>query len=323
MTKKITIPRSLIDITHGESFVLRSMPRFGPMHASQVLRQAANRSSHLIASARLDHSHDAVIHAEFERLRSGLSLDRFLADPILAKRLWKACVSKGLQSAPYLINLRLFAMRKVRRDAFKGTEKPARAQHLIEHYGPAVEAAMRFVKFRFGASIDDMLAHPVIGEAFAKVAATIIPGGTDIDYRLCALQIRKGRHLTGLYAGIAKGLDVESIESCWMNLGTLDGAQRREVSDRGGILELSSLKKPVYFLRTGALNESIQQTFRPEQIRKLLDVDNFVDLNYKTLRLRAVKKSDLPGGTPKAWELKLIDVYNPLLNWPVHQNEAA
>jgi hypothetical protein len=321
--RKVAIPRSLVDVNHGESFVLPRLPRFGPMFAQQVIRQGFNRAKQLLSEAQLDHQYDDLIRAEFERLRKGVSLDRFLADPILSLKLSRACAARGLKAPEYAINLRLFALRKIKKSAFKTTERPTRAHYLIEEYGPAVETAMRLVKFRFGASVDDMIAHPAIGEVFVKVASAINPGGTPTQYRLCALQIRKSRNLTGVYEKIAESLEVEWIESRWLELGTIDQAFLRDVSERGGLIKIYTTTEPLYILRTNVLNDSLHQTLRPQHIKKLLDIDTFLNVEYADLRVQAVKNADLPGGTPKAWELKLIDAYNPLLNWPVNDREAA
>jgi hypothetical protein len=317
MTKKTPIPRALSDTGAGESFVLPFVPLFGAMNASALLRHAVERHAQLQRTIELTHDWDEEIKAAFEKLRKGLSPDRFLADPSSSRALQRELARQYRLKAPEsAINLRLLGLRKAHRKSFAPTETPARARHLIELYGPGVEAALRAVKFRYGASIDDMLAFPEIGEDFESIARELSPGATPIEYRLCALQIRKGRHLTGTYEQQAKELDVRRLDRRWIDLGSPRDAQRADVSEKAGLLELLTPDQSLYILRTQHVDRSIHTTFRPEQVKRLLDNERFLRTEYKDVQLRAVQKKQLPGGTLKTWELKLMNIRNPLLNLP-------
>jgi hypothetical protein len=311
----------IAQLVGGEGFILTGV-RFGGLHSGNVLNQIHARRSRLIGFPHIGHDHDETIRDAFEHLRKGLSADRFLSDPALSKILQKECRRRGLTAPEPAINLRLLAIRKsAGGSGFKGTEHPARARHLVERFGPGVEAAMKFVLLRFGASVDDMLAHPAIGAEFSEVAQNISPGATEIEYRLCALQVRKGRHLSGAYEQRVEELDSQMIARRWENLGTPDEAEHRDIPAEPGLLELSADTQSLYVLRTSLIGATVASTFAPNQVRRLLKTDLFSEYEHKRLNLRYVRRKDLQFGSPKSWELRLIKDRQPIFNWPV--SEAA
>ncbi|MEM6507226.1 MAG: hypothetical protein AAF711_17440 [Planctomycetota bacterium] len=155
-----------------------------------------------------------MIVKAFEKISNGYSPDRFLADPSLVKKFNKLCVELGLKRKPVEINRRLLAMRKrTGGGLIKPTTNYDRRAGLIEKLGPAVEFAMTKMAVRFGASVDDLLASPEIGSAFESVARRIIPRGTAVEYRLCALQIRKATHVKGDMRTLFEEVTAHDIDS--------------------------------------------------------------------------------------------------------------
>ena len=57
-----------------------------------------------------------------------------------------------------------------------------------------IEFALVRLRYRYGASIDDILLDPDLGEKFEQLASELAPGLRDVDLRLGALYIRKTRH---------------------------------------------------------------------------------------------------------------------------------
>jgi hypothetical protein len=309
-------------VVGGESFLLKGRTGFGPLYASQIRLQGDEARSRLLEFPRIDASQDELIADAFERVREGLSADRFLCDPKLSRALHVECAKRGLDAPEAAINLRLLAVRKnPRRNLhFRETRRPAAARDIVERLGPGVEAAMRFTTARYGASVDDMLAHPGIGREFVRFAAKVSSGGTGVEYRMCALQIRKGRHIAGEYSERVAKLDVEDLEHRWID--ARDGAPPKLLAGPG-LIEMETRSHPLYLLRTRRIGETLEKTFTPESIDRLIHSDPFARLNGEHVTLRFVGKRDLPSGTPKAWELLLIRERQYRFNWPVTVDEAA
>jgi hypothetical protein len=304
----------------GEGFEV--IARFGPMFASQIRLQAHRHRKALLEFPHIGSEHDALIVRAFERVRGGLSIDRFLCDPSLSRKLQSECASLGLRAPEAAINLRLLSIRKQSSHEFRNTEQPARARGIVERLGLGVEAAMRYIAVRFGASVDDMLAHPEIGRAFVEFARRISRGGSDVDYRLCALQIRKGRHISGKYEERVAELNERMIGRRWRSIGSPAEAAWKEVPTGAGLVELRAPEQSLYVLRTRRIEESIEQTFSREAVERLLRSDILSEVRVCDTQLRVIGRKDLPAGTPKAWELFLIRRYAPRFNWPVHEEAA-
>lgn len=323
MTEDSRKPVDLGRAVPGEGFIVPT-PRFGPLFANQIRSQAEVNRRRLIEFPHIGGEHDRVIVRAFEKIRQGLSVDRFLCDPALSKRLQRECAELGLAAPEPAINLRLLAIRKsAGRGTFKETQRPAGARDIVERLGLGVEAAMRHIALRFGASVDDMLAHPEIGRVFVDHARRIARGGNEIDYRLCALQIRKGRHISGVYEEKVADLKVRMIERRWESLGLVKDATWKQVPEDAGLVELRTTDQSLYLLRTQHIAASIEESFSLDSVSRLLRSDYFSRIQPDMTLLRYLRRKQLPAGTPKAWELFLIHEYRPRFNWPVTADAEA
>jgi hypothetical protein len=313
---------ALSRIAGGEGFEIPA-PRFGPMFAGQIRLQGETHRGKLLDFPHIDSDHDHVIIQAFERIRQGLSVDRFLCDPALSRRLHRECAEHGLSAPEPAINLRLLAIRKnAGRGVFKETQRPAAARDIVERLGLGVEAAMRHIVLRFGASVDDMLAHPEIGRVFVEHASRIARGGSEIEYRLCALQIRKGRHISGIYEDKVAKLDVKMIVRRWESIGAAREVAWKHAPEDGGLVELRTEDQSLYLLRTRHIAASIEESFSFDAVRRLLRTDYFAEIEPESTLLRFLPRKQLGPGTPKAWELFLIHQYRPRFNWPVTMDAA-
>ena len=168
-----------------------------------------------------------------------------------------------------------------------------------------------------------MLAHPAIGRDFVRRARLISPGGTGIEYRQCALQIRKGRNISSDYQGSLTGLSADMLSERWWNLGDLDQAAMKELPKGTGIIELREQEKPLFVMRPDSLEEAVERSFRPKVVRHLFDNDPFFEGRIDHVNLRIIPRKELPAATPKAWEITLIQEWKPRFNWPILVDEAA
>jgi hypothetical protein len=288
------------------------------MFASQIRLQAEVNRRRLIDFPHIGSEYDRTIIRAFEKVRQGLSVDRFLCDPSLSRRLQRECAELGVVAPEPALNLRLLAIRKsAGRGIFKETQRPAGARDIVERLGLGVEAAMRHIALRFGASVDDMLAHPEIGRVFVDHARRIARGGNEIEYRLCALQIRKGRHISGIYEEKVADLNVRMIERRWESLGAVKDAAWKQAPEDAGLVELRTPDQSLYLLRTRHISASIEESFSLDAVSRLLRSDYFSEIQPDMTQLRYLHRKQLPAGTPKAWELFLIHEYRPRFNWPV------
>ncbi|MBS0187921.1 MAG: hypothetical protein JSS51_07620 [Planctomycetes bacterium] len=322
MNPNIRKPVDLGRALPGEGFLVPT-PRFGPMFANQIRLQAEVNRRRLIDFPHIGSENDQIIIRAFEKLRKGLSVDRFLCDPALSKRLQRECAGHGLVAPEPAINLRLLAIRKsAGHGTLKQTDRPTAARDIVERLGLGVEAAMRHIALRFGASVDDMLAHPEIGKVFVDFARRIIRGGSEIEYRLCALQIRKGRHISGVYDEKVAELNMRMVAKRWESIGSPREALWKNAPLDAGIVELRAADSSLYVLRTRHIAASLQETFSPESVERVLRSDYFSEIKRESTSLRFLPKKQLPAGTPKAWELFLIHELQPRFNWPVTQEAA-
>lgn len=314
---------ALSRIAGGEGFEI-SAPRFGPMFATQIRLQGERYRKNLLDFPHIGSEYDRAIVRAFEKIRQGLSVDRFLCDPALSKKLQRECAELGLHAPEPALNLRLLAIRKsAGRGTFKETQRPAAARDIVERLGLGVEAAMRHVSLRFGASVDDLLAHPEIGKAFVDHARRISRGGNEVEYRLCALQIRKGRHISGIYEEKVADLTVRMIERRWESIGSVKDLAWKQAPNEAGIIELRIPDQSLYLLRTRHIAESLEESFSMDSVSRLLRSDYFSEIEPHSTLLRCLPRKQLPIGTPKAWELFLIHKYRPRFNWPVTADASA
>lgn len=308
-------------IAGGEGFELRRAG-FGPMFSGQLAAQLAVARASLFEFPRIGSEHDETIRRAFERVRNGLSADRFLCDPMLSRKLWHECKKLGIKAPEAAINLRLLAIRKARPGILKQTERIASTRDVVERLGLGVEAAMRFMSIRYGASVDDFLAHPELGEKFEKFAKRISKGGNAVDYRLCALQIRKGRHISGVYEEKVDELGIALIKNRWHELGTVNEAHWKVVPQEAGLIELRTSDESLYIGRTRHIGRTLEASFGKDSVVPLFRTDYTDGLSIKDAQVRCVGRSELPIGTPKSWELFLIQHYRPRYNWPVDAEAA-
>ena len=61
----------------------------------------------------------------------------------------------------------------------------------MDDFSFASEIAMQQLNVEYGATLDDVLCDPVLGEVFDKWADNLSPGRKPLEYRWCALAIRK------------------------------------------------------------------------------------------------------------------------------------
>lgn len=260
---------------------------------------------------------DEVIRRVFERQRKGFSVDRFLADPDLAHRFVNACHEAGLQARGADINRRLLALRKASGGGrLDPSAKPERHDGLVSRLGPGVEYALRRMQIRHGASVDDVLADLEIGKQFSSIARAISPGGRSFEYRLCALQIRKNRHVAASERSLFSKLHVAALAPLWTRIPLSDTRSADEIPREAGVIELCDADVSLFVSRADDLRKTSKQFLGGKFISRVAEHDDFWSRKPADLSLQFVARSRLPGNSSvRLWEQRLIQDQRPALNW--------
>ncbi len=132
----------------------------------------------------------------YRSVHDGYSLDRVLADPALVAALHERCVDRGLSGTPRDWSRRLFQLRKAGRLADLVTTKRTELTWAdCDPFLAAIEFAWRRMLDAGAASLDYILADPVMATRFDAWAAAAAPGGTPLVYRWGALKLRKDAYV--------------------------------------------------------------------------------------------------------------------------------
>lgn len=131
---------------------------------------------------------DKVIQAFYDVRDDQRSPDLYVADPSRNRRFLDRCRELGEHASEYAINKTLLNARKA--NLLKNLKsKPTRFVH--ERYVFASEFAATELRYRTGASIDDIICDPALAAEFDAIAIKIAPGFTPLQYRWAMLSVRK------------------------------------------------------------------------------------------------------------------------------------
>jgi hypothetical protein len=243
---------------------------------------------------------DAVRNARQDRGSS----DLYVADPERNLLFLEKCREFGLTVSDYTLNKTLFYARK--NNYLKGL-KLVRTSFNYEDYAFACEFAATELKYRRGATTDDILCDPGLAAEFDSIARRLAPGFSSLEYRWAILSIRKaGGHeklkldfpfpkLTARFQLIKDPLDV--------------------LPDVNGVYILYEEDKPLYARSTLSLRHGVEIHRKPEVLTAVADKlwrpnpDNLL-VFYATLPEKSPKSILLPV------EKKLIEERKPIFNIP-------
>jgi site-specific DNA-methyltransferase (adenine-specific) len=128
----------------------------------------------------------------FTRVHDGYSADRVVADVEMNKEFLVACANLGLSAAPKDLNRALINLRKTGGLLPKTTRQTSFDD---DPYRFASDIAIRILERRDGVTLDDVICDPVAAEEFDRIAASLVPGFSSLQYRWAALTLRKERNL--------------------------------------------------------------------------------------------------------------------------------
>jgi hypothetical protein len=296
-------------------------PEFGPLGALHAQHQVlANRPKHG-EQITFTPPTDKIIARAFEEIRQGLAVDRVLADPDLARKFFCRCQQLGVTAPAAAINRRLFRFRKSPGRFIR--IQPATVTEPKRDFSPylfAADMAIAQIRYRFGASVDDILADPEIGMEFDRLVEKLHPGWSALEYRLAALHVRKSRYFKPDEIPLFEAIKKVRTDNLAEDRGTLDKLDIQELSRSDAIIGLVEKARSSRFLYI-AQAKSVQETVAPFLKQSVFEAlaNFFWSPSLSSIYLIVY---DIHGQYHKAsqslWTKRLIRDKSPIFNWPVH-----
>lgn len=163
----------------------------------------------------------ARIISAFETTRNGFSADRVVADPALDAAFVTHCRSLGLAADAATLNRALINLRKTGHLRYLKSRRTSFPDE--DPYRFASEMAARFMERRDGVTLDDIICDPELASEFDRLAGSISPGFSPLEYRWAALNLRKASRLAPeLLARVAPPVRVLSFPVNQLHLDTIE-----------------------------------------------------------------------------------------------------
>lgn len=176
----------------GSEIIGRSIDHHGQISVPSVaqnfleLRTKSVSPSEVHGDAEADT--DRVITAFYDVRSDRGSPDLYVADPDRNRQFLKRCRDLGEQASDYVINKALLNARKA--NLLKGLNSQ-RTTFDHSEYVFASECAATELRYRTGASVDDIICDPELAAEFDAIAERISPGFPSLRYRWALLSVRK------------------------------------------------------------------------------------------------------------------------------------
>ena len=244
----------------------------------------------------------AAFFAAREHFGDRFSTDRYVAEPERNKVFLKKCRELGLRASDYLLNKQLFNARK---NKLLTSLDSARTHIPYEEFAFASEFAATELRYREGASIDDIICDPSLASKFDAVARRIRPGFSSLQYRWAILSIRKaGRHHklepSFKMPKFTKGFRL-----------TEDSIDR--IPERSGIYLLYERSKLLYARSTRVLRHGVELHRDTATVRAMAEKLWTPDPNNFVVDFAAIQR---PMSVLEAIERKLVEERRPVFNIP-------
>lgn len=230
------------------------------------------------------------------------STDRYVADPERNAVFLAQCRKLGMKASDYDLNKALYNARKNK--LLPGLNSD-RTHFDYGEYAFASEFAATELRYKAGASIDEVLCNPTLAAKFDAIARRIRPGFTSLEYRWAILSIRKsGRHhkleASFKMPRFTKGFKLvrDPIE---------------DIPDQSGVYLLYEKHKLLYARSTDKLRHGVELHREASAVAAVADklwtpdVDNFV------VDFAAIVR---PSSVLQAIERRLVEERHPIFNIP-------
>jgi hypothetical protein len=301
---------------------------FGILATTAGTRKALREAESELASRGFTIDQDRLVWSAFEDVRDGASVDALLWDTDLARRFVDHCRGLGLVVPAVVLVHRLMHIRKNSKKYARhgirlspSTRKEPR-QSIVPQYAHVIEFALVRLRYRYGASIDMILADPELRESFETLALEVAPELTGEQLRLGALYIRKTRHFRNKQAANkTQALNPSVIEGAMTQPVSLAHIHTDEMPSAPGLLELMEGERYLYVARNENLRPAVEQ-LRTGRAFSLF-ANGFWQPALEAITLRYVEGQKVRGVTTKRWERRLIQAREPIFNCPMTKTGDA
>jgi len=291
---------ALLDVEAG---VLRGLPR-----------------KELVVRLSLDD--ERVLVQAFESMRDGNGTDRLLWDKDFADGFRRAAREAGVHAPDEVLARRLIKIRKniarYERLGIRIAPSTVREPHpsIDARYAHAVEFALVRLRYRYGASIDDILLNPRLGEEYVAIASQMAPALTDPELRLGALNLRKSRFFKKEEVTLFQNLDLGEIEPSFSSLGSFSEAKLDAVPKEEGLLLVDEGPRCLYVSKNSSLLESAEELVGGRAFGVM--ASQFWKPDPCRLFLRMLVGASFENVKVEKWQYKIIAQRSPVFNWPIN-----
>ena len=186
---------------------------------------------------------------------------------------------------------------------------------IVPQYAHVIEFALVRLRYRYGASIDEILLDPSLGEQFEQMALELAPDLSNRDLRLGALYIRKTRHFEKKDVASIEGLDLEIVEKEWSRPVSLAAVDPANMPSSPGLLELKEEGRYLYISRNNDIRPAADQ-MRSGSAFDLV-ANGFWTPRLDKITLQFVAGAAVGDINIGVWEKRLIRDREPIFNWPI------
>ena len=299
---------------------------FGLLETTATALQARHTIPQRSKAEHLSYAEDEVIVRAFEAVRGGAAPDAILWDTDLSSRFYQQCQALGVLAPPVVLGKRLINVRKnqarykKRGIVISPTTKSEPHTSALPQFAHVIEFALVRLRFRFGASIDEILLDPELAKQFERHAHDIAPEATSQELRLGALYLRKTRFLNKQEKAALASLNSSELDEDFTSPTKLSEVAKLAPPDAPGLIEVRDEKRFLYISR----NESLLSAIRSFESGKAFSImaNNFWTPQLDHITLQYVAGDEFHGETASKWEKRLIYEREPVFNWPMHKDAA-
>jgi hypothetical protein len=269
---------------------------------------------------------DAKVVEAFEAVRSGAPTDELLWNKDLARAFVAGCKRLKLKAPQaYLIRRLLNVRKNAPRYKEHGIEidpttKKDVHPSIVPRYAHVIEFALVKLRFRYGASIDDILMDPRLGDRFEETAKQIVPTISSVNLRLGALYIRKNRGTKKKDFEEIRDLDVKEVENAWKGKQSLADVNLAFVPAGPGLIELREDRRYLYISHNEDIHAALSQLHTGDAFR--LVANNFWQPKLDAITVLYAPGKKIGHTSIEKWERKLVYERDPVLNWPIPKKAA-
>lgn len=227
------------------------------------------------------------------------SPDLYVADSERNAKFIAKCRELGLQESEYALNKTLFYARK---NGYLSGLHSITTSFKYDDYAFASEFAATEIRYETGASIDDILCHPVLAARFDAIARRLAPGFASLRYRWAILSIRKA----GRQAKWESGYVMPEMTTGFKLLGdTID-----RLPTGNGVYLLLEKEKPLYARATIDLRHGVELHRKPAAMSAIANPFWRPNLEDFTVSYATVEEQKLL----RPIERRVVEDWKPIFN---------